>query len=224
MAPVIVYADLFDYTASSDTLHIVFSEHIKDVRRVKPFYFRNPVSGITYIANVKQTNLHKNIVHFHVSKIAGINGETVEEMNPGDSIWIKTDIKNNIIDLLGNDQNNPDNVRCLLNIKQKFQGMIIMIKPDNPLRVRPDDRFAGTLSIFDHAGNTVLDNESLGFYNGNGDLDKYALCFAWDGTNNNNNRYVSSGIYCAIFRITHLNRYGEVVSDSNKKAFIGVKN
>jgi hypothetical protein len=37
------------------------------------------------------------------------------------------------------------------------------------------------------------------------------------------NRYVSSGVYVAIARITRLDKDGGAISSSNKRAFLGVK-
>jgi hypothetical protein len=269
MAPVIIKADLVKYVNSSDTLKIVFSEPVKDIRKINPFYFRNPESGIEYIAFAKQYDLQKNSVHFHVEKIEGINEQTIEDFNPKDSIWIKTDRQNNVVDLLGNDQNNPDNVRRILNVRYKyvpldfilssttpydikkmnpipsfisslpevssyifknnfvkkdglFQGMIISIKPDKPHLVRKDEKFSAILSIYDAVSNMVLRDEPMGFYDGDGDIRNCCLFFAWDGTNMHN-RYVSSGVYVAIARITRLDKDGGAISSSNKRAFLGVK-
>jgi hypothetical protein len=100
--------------------------------------------------------------------------------------------------------------------------MIISIKPDKPHLVRKDEKFSASLSIYDHVLNTILHNEPMGFYDGNGDIRNCCLFFAWDGTNIHN-RYVSPGVYVAVARITRLDKDGGAISSTDKRAFLGVK-
>ena len=119
VAPVIESAHLLDYANDSitDTLCVILSENVMPITKHIPFYFRNPRNGIQYYAYLNRTYSSKDTAIFWVQYKNGINNEPIIAMENGDSIWINSDSINSVIDEVYNIQDNPLNVRRLLNVK-----------------------------------------------------------------------------------------------------------
>ena len=135
VAPVIESAYLLDYANDSihDTLSVVLSENVMPITKHIPFYLRNPKNGIQYYAYLNRTYSNKDTALFWVQYINGINNEPIIAMEYGDSIWINSDSTNSVIDEEYNIQNNPLNVRRLLNVKIVHIPYDIIITGNNIL-------------------------------------------------------------------------------------------
>ncbi len=116
MAPVINAAYLQDILSDSihDTLVVTFSENTGTITQTQPFLFRNPQSGVQYFAYLHLVNTTNDVSTFWVDYIKGSNGEIIDGMKTGDSIWINASFDLNVYDNMMNEQKNPGNVRRLL--------------------------------------------------------------------------------------------------------------
>jgi len=119
MAPVINSAHLTDVQSDSihDTLVVIFSENVRNITQNQPFFFRNPQTQIQYFAYLHLIRQSGDAAEFWVDYLKGVNGETVETMEKGDSIWINPSYDLNVYDDLLNEQKNPMNIRRLLDNK-----------------------------------------------------------------------------------------------------------
>jgi hypothetical protein len=110
VAPVINSAEL-RYGESGDSLAVTFSENVANITSNSAFLFRKPDNTsyrVTIVPNGIKVN---NTVTFKVVKIDGANFA-----ESGDSIWINFEA--NVADIRENSQNNKNNRRVLLSVKQ----------------------------------------------------------------------------------------------------------
>ncbi len=129
MAPVINSAHLTDILGSSvhDTLAVIFSEIVAPITQKQPFYFMNPVNKIQYYAQLHRIADDDKMVTFWVEYLMGINNEVIQTMERGDSIWINPIPQLNVFDNLNNQQQNPLNIRRLLDNKLVINPILYVI-------------------------------------------------------------------------------------------------
>ncbi len=130
VAPVIESATLldYDYDSLADTLTVIFSESIRlsDTKH-QPFYFRNPQNGIQYYAYLNKTQPGQNSATFWVQYLNGVNNEPILSIEQGDSIWINHAPVHSVLDEVYNIQDNPLNVRRLLDVQIKYKPYELII-------------------------------------------------------------------------------------------------
>ncbi|MBD3239098.1 MAG: hypothetical protein GF331_00825 [Chitinivibrionales bacterium] len=109
MAPAIVSASYWDRAAADerDTMVVVFSEAVDETLSVEPFTLNRWPDIASYSLRLSAVTVDSATVTFFVVPIVG---QQVPQL--GDSIWI--DEREEVADLLGNPQDNPENVRRLL--------------------------------------------------------------------------------------------------------------
>ncbi len=137
IAPVIVKAEYYDYKGDSilDTLEITFSEAINETNKPNPFFFRIPNSDTSYYAYLHQVSLNDQKAKFYIEYLKGLKGEEVLAIKNEDSVWINPNLNENIYDLKMNNQNNPANVRCLVNVVEVFVPLTFTINATNPISI-----------------------------------------------------------------------------------------
>lgn len=114
MSAVIMKAALVDYLDGSgdDILSINFSESIKEPKKEQPFSFYSIKENKVYSAKLKFRNKNNDKYDFDVLSVEGVS--FIEQ---GDSIRISWKYDNNIVDKVGNNQDNPKNIRREIEVK-----------------------------------------------------------------------------------------------------------
>lgn len=109
MAPVIVSASYWDRAAADerDTLSVVFSEAVDDTLSAEPFILNRWPDIAAYSLRLSTVEVDSATAVFFVVPMAGM-----ETPQLGDSIWIDETV--GVSDVIDNPQDNPQNVRRLL--------------------------------------------------------------------------------------------------------------
>ncbi len=116
---------VYNRLRSQDSLIVVFSENIKDVGSVKPFWLER-LDGETYYLDLTQQAKTANRATFYISSVVSSKPPT-----EGDSIWINC--KENVQDDLGNAQEVDDNKHVELDIEYPdFSFVSYVLGPFGP--------------------------------------------------------------------------------------------
>jgi hypothetical protein len=212
VAPVIMKAQLVDHVKPGevDTLTITFSEKIDSITTEKPFLFYSDNANKVYDATLQRLSQDGETAVFKIISF----GNDVKRILPGDSINI---FKNGeVFDLVNNQQDNPDNIRRVIEIEWiptlydvevistikmiNDNYMYIQVKPRGLEFITESDSLSAVFDIFDPVGNTVQEGLKMDFYRKNGNM---YLQYEWD-CRNLADREVGSGTYLGLFRITSL--------------------
>ncbi|MFP4162441.1 MAG: vWA domain-containing protein [Chitinispirillaceae bacterium] len=232
VAPVITSAYLRIDGSATDSLMVSFSEPMHPVTAERPFLLRGD-SG-QYAAVLQPGSRSQSQETFAV-----IGVENAEYITPGDSIWIN--FASDVADEKNNIQDNPDNRRVNVSVKQvpysiRAKAVNNPLNPRNapvpqfirnlgvsetrglvvvvePEKVlRSHIRLEGTASVYDVVKNPIVRNVPLAY-----DDDTKKLYFVWNGRNSSG-RLVATGTYQAVLKINDNQDLKEI-----KTVRIGVK-
>jgi hypothetical protein len=210
MAPVIMRAQLVDYMKpeKEDQLTIIFSERIDSITTEKPFLFYSNNGEKVYDASLQILNHNGETSIFKVVSLS----DNMYRIGIGDSINIFKDGK--VIDPFGNQQDNPDNIRRIVEIERvpdpyrvevkstlktiNDQHMVIQVRPRGLDYTTEFDSLSAEFDIYDPVGNIVQKDLKMNFHRKNGNM---YLQYDWD-CRNLIRREVGRGSYLGLFHIT----------------------
>ena len=231
-APVIISAEFApagDTTDNKlDTLTVVFSEDVKDIKSEKPFKLYNIETGKQYTFTVTPDKNMGSTHKFMVKSIdAAEKSGDKDLIVPGDkdSIWISGSA--GVSDESGNIVTTSDNRHAPMKVKQadftivvdkgpnplvinksffKDDGHVPFVgKPGIVIRVKAEAKVVtrvkmkGSIEIYDALGNKVFKDSSTVSRDGSSSN----IYFLWNGMMNtkSSGKYVANGTYLAILRV-----------------------
>jgi len=125
IAPIIMKATLIDSVVTimngandsltdlgTDELTVVFSETVEGITDEKPFKYFSNNDDKEFSAQLSLLSQNTNMGRFRVDKLFG-----VDEIVGGDSIWVNWALKDNVFDAIGNEQDNPKNIRRPIDVQ-----------------------------------------------------------------------------------------------------------
>jgi len=98
--------------SGSDTLDVVLSETVETITRDMPFKFYCTSQSMDYDAELAVVSQNANLGRFTVTSLTGVSRISV-----GDSIRVNWVYSNNVYDAIGNNQDNPKNIRRLIDVR-----------------------------------------------------------------------------------------------------------
>jgi len=98
--------------SGSDTLDVVLSETVEKITKDMPFKFYRTAESKEYDAELAVVSQNSNLGRFTVTSVSGVS-----RISEGDSIRVNWIYTNNVYDALGNNQDNPKNIRRLIDVR-----------------------------------------------------------------------------------------------------------
>ncbi len=122
IAPVIMSASFVDSMkeGARDELTVTFSEDVKTIAKEKPFKYYSIDDDKVYDGTLSVISQSVTVGLFNVESLYGVS-----QIRNGDSIRIHWIYNANVYDELGNNQDNPENIRREITVKVVEKGMAL---------------------------------------------------------------------------------------------------